>query len=79
MDTQNSLVLPSGIISNVFTDTSFIFLQIFETELGVYGYYLVNFLQTGCPKSRSWLTFSVKGQIVNVLGFASHTICVTTM
>lgn len=29
--------------------------------------------------SRSWPTFSVKGQIVNILGFVSHMVSVTTI
>lgn len=37
-------------VSNVFTDATFIFLKILQSELGVCRYYLVKFLQTGCPQ-----------------------------
>ena len=79
MNTQNSLALPSGIVSNVFTDATFTFLKILQSELGVCGYYLVKFLQIGCPREQELADFSVKGQTVNILGFASSTVCDTTM
>lgn len=79
MNTQNSLALPSGIVSNVFTDATFIFLKILQSELGVCGYYLVKFLQIGCPQEQELADFSVKGQTVNILGFARNTVCDPTM
>lgn len=79
MDTQTSPALPSGIVSNAFTDATFVFLKILQSEWGGCGYYLVKFLQTGCPQEQELADFSVKGQTLNILGFASSTVCDTAM
>ena len=79
MDTRTSPALPSGIVSNAFTDATFVFLKILQSEWGGYGYYLVKFLQTGFPQEQELADFSVKGQTLNILRFASSTVCDTAM